>query len=284
MLKHQKRRVRELALRTLARLGDKTAASMIVPLLEDPSNEVRGAAAWALGNLPATTEAGRIIPLLGDPESRIRQSAARACGKLNTKAAIPNLVRMLHDVDPDVCHAAAEALGRMNTPEVLPHLERFLCRQERAAPIICRAGSASGAHVVIEDLQRWETNMFCLNRLRNRELWIKLRSREFFRMPGESVDVGFRRALEEAGLILDAPVDFQLSDESWVDFFGAGRYGFGPRVTLVEALDVELLSNDINTSNDAVWCGILEGGQLRVLRSPEAREFWREWWRNYSRQ
>ena len=123
--------------------------------------------------------------------------------------------------------------------------------------------------------------MFSLNGLRNRTLWMKLRRREFIRKPGETIDGGFRRAVEEAGLTLDAPGNFQLSDESWVESIWTGRYGLDPRVTLVEALDPKHLSRDVDSLNGNGWCAILEGERLRLLRAPEAREFWKEWWRTF---
>lgn len=134
--------VRGQAARALARLGDKSAGMVLLPLLRDQSWFVRCAALEAIASLGGSSEstlrelmnspdayvraraattlavgsyaaADSLIKALGDADPVVRREAARALGHLKAASAVDVLLALLKDEDPSVRTAAAVALGRI---------------------------------------------------------------------------------------------------------------------------------------------------------------------------
>jgi HEAT repeat protein len=135
--------VRGEAARAIARLGDKSAGPLLLPLLRDQSWFVRCAALEAIASLGTGSDASAVrevmnstdayvrarsaatlpwmdpaaaetlIQALGDGEQLVRRAAARSLGELKSANAVDPLIALLKDDDPNVRKTAAVALGRI---------------------------------------------------------------------------------------------------------------------------------------------------------------------------
>jgi HEAT repeat protein len=135
--------VRGQAARALGRLGDRSAASVLVSLLQDESWFVRVSALEAIATLGATYDVAELrdamaspdgyvraratatspvagngaveslIKALGDGDQLVRRAAAKALGELKATSAVDPLIELLKDEDPGVRRASAVALGRI---------------------------------------------------------------------------------------------------------------------------------------------------------------------------
>jgi HEAT repeat protein len=151
----------------------------IIPLLKDPSAEVRQAAARALESLEAAESLeevftrlkqgdrgtkiaaiytlGRIggekvLPILlycaGRPEEDIKCAAIKVLGELTHPDALATLVEKLRDPATAVCAFAIEALSHYRDPSLVPRLLPFLEKNDglldaEAALALGRIGSAA---------------------------------------------------------------------------------------------------------------------------------------------
>jgi len=88
----------------------------IVPLLDDPDEQVSTAAALALGEMGNAKGQELLKDALYDDDPDIRDRAARALGELGDKAAVPVLIEALGRDDLKVREHAIRLLGRLGDP------------------------------------------------------------------------------------------------------------------------------------------------------------------------
>lgn len=117
--------VRGTACWVLARLGDQRAALILIGLLQDADDSVRGEAARSLGVLGATRAVRPLIRLLQrEASARVREAATFSLGLLGDVRALRALTRRLDDPDEHerVRGMAAEALGDLRDGRAGPSL------------------------------------------------------------------------------------------------------------------------------------------------------------------
>jgi len=108
-------RVEALKLLGWIRVYKRTAE--IVPLLDDPDEQVSTAAALALGEMGNDAGQELLRDALYDDDPDIRDRAARALGELGDKAAVPVLIEALGRDDLKVREHAIRLLGRLGDPQ-----------------------------------------------------------------------------------------------------------------------------------------------------------------------
>lgn len=107
-------RLRAVAARSLAVLGQPDVVSALIPLLADESAEVRWTAAEVLGALGDPLALDAIAESLTDPDSRVRAAAAGALAYLPAEKIRPSLERLQRaDDSAKVRAAAGYALDRL---------------------------------------------------------------------------------------------------------------------------------------------------------------------------
>ncbi|MGQ0667598.1 MAG: HEAT repeat domain-containing protein [Nitrospiraceae bacterium] len=105
--------VRLTAAESLGKIGDRTAAPVLLQALHDPDPRVREAAAKSVGALPAGggEAESELVTLLSDLAIPVRHAAAQALGtRAGTPALTTALTGLLTNPDPTVRQAAAHAL------------------------------------------------------------------------------------------------------------------------------------------------------------------------------
>ena len=105
---------RRNALMRLGELRHPDASRVTVSSLRDPLPIVRATAVHVVLWLPAEESAALLIPLLSDKDEFVRGETAYALGKTRSKSAVSALVeRLFHDKKDGVRGAAAVALGQI---------------------------------------------------------------------------------------------------------------------------------------------------------------------------
>ena len=119
--------VRQAAVRAAARI--EADPSWLLPLLDDPREEMRFQAVDALAvHLPELAEA-HLLPLLDDPDARVGSAAARALGALEAHGAADALAAKL---DGPLAFDAAVALAELGDARGEPSLVRALADRQLA--------------------------------------------------------------------------------------------------------------------------------------------------------
>jgi HEAT repeat protein len=118
--------VRQSAVESLVRLGERQLASRLMALLGDTAPGVRRAAAGALACMGDDQAIGPLAERLKDESSLVRRSAAYALGARRARSALPALLASVGDAEPAVRRNIAWALGRVAAPTALPQLQQLL--------------------------------------------------------------------------------------------------------------------------------------------------------------
>lgn len=121
----------------------------LVPLLRDPSRDVRRTAALSLGKIGHVAGATALVQALSDPDFQVREYSAWALGQIgedvNNESAI-RLAGVLSDERRSVRHAAAQALGKIGPrPPVIAILTQALA-----------AGESDSRRAAVESLAQLE--------------------------------------------------------------------------------------------------------------------------------
>jgi HEAT repeat protein len=106
-------KLREAAIWTLGKMGDKRAVRPLISALEDKEPKVREAATWSLGKLADRSAVEPLINGLADEEHKSREAAAYTLGKMGDRRAVEPLIYTLEDKDLKVRAAAAWTLGKL---------------------------------------------------------------------------------------------------------------------------------------------------------------------------
>lgn len=124
--------------------------ALLLPMLQDPSDEVRSNAAWALGFVMEGKESAPLLQALRDNSPAVRGSAA---GSLSSFRDNPDvmvaLVQALNDEDEQVRVDAAASLGYLGNIQAVPALQAL--RQDRSEKVRWIA------HYSLEQLSKGET-------------------------------------------------------------------------------------------------------------------------------
>ena len=137
---------RRQAVLMLAATGERTAASAILPALNDPSPRVRSLAINSLASFGDKS----FVPLIAarlaqDKTAFVRKVAAYGLGRLQSSEATPALVAALKDKDIEVRGAAAVSLGEYQDATAIPALISALSdKQEFVRAQAARALGANG--------------------------------------------------------------------------------------------------------------------------------------------
>lgn len=104
------------------------AASILLGMLAEPSEDSRCSAAWLLGFLVGFVSPGPLLDALGDPSPNVRSDAAGSLsGFGRTASVVDALIHALStDVDDQVRVSAASALGYLGDKRALPALQLAL--------------------------------------------------------------------------------------------------------------------------------------------------------------
>jgi HEAT repeat protein len=160
--------IRRTSVESLGKIGDRSAASAVLPLLSDPVPAIRATAARALGRMALHDDDGVIAALahsLRDPDDSVRQAAALAIGEIEPSprqlTTVPDLLRasdvklrragvrallsldtgqvvdwllpLLDDPDADVRQEAVAAIGLSGDPRAGPALSKRLVHDRSPA-------------------------------------------------------------------------------------------------------------------------------------------------------
>lgn len=98
---HKHFHVREMAVWSLAEIGDAQAVPALVQALEDKNKQVRQNTAWALGHIGGPDGVDALIARIQDDREKrpIMQNAAWALGKIGDDKALPSLIEALSNPD-----------------------------------------------------------------------------------------------------------------------------------------------------------------------------------------
>ena len=113
------------ALQILARIGDASASSGLLPLLQHPDPNVAQAAVEALGRLRATAAVPALLELL-QGNLWLQLAAVTALGEIGDPAAVEPLLRLVPD--SFVAEQSVRSLQRIAAPESLGPLLQLLAR------------------------------------------------------------------------------------------------------------------------------------------------------------
>lgn len=103
-----------------------TVAPALLPLLDDPQDNIAEYAAYVLGWIEDPKAIDPLMKMLkSGKEGRIRH-ATRALGFMRAMQAKDALVGLLQDPSPRIRQDAAFALGQLEDRSVLPILQKFL--------------------------------------------------------------------------------------------------------------------------------------------------------------
>jgi quinoprotein glucose dehydrogenase len=111
----------------------------ILPLLRDPSAEMRAQAAKTLGEADHRAAEKELAALLKDASPRVRFHAAMALSKFASAESVRGVIEMLRDnadVDPYLRHAGVMVLSRAQEPAVVKELPKDPSASVRLAALL----------------------------------------------------------------------------------------------------------------------------------------------------
>jgi HEAT repeat protein len=156
--------VRGEAASALARLGDKSASPLLLPLLKDQNWFVRSAALAAIASLTSASDAQILRELMDSPDAYVRARAA-ASPTVGDSAGLA-LIQALGDADPLVRRTAASTLGEIKASNAVESLTKLLkdddaSVRKASAIALGRIGDKSAASAVQTaaadaDADQWE--------------------------------------------------------------------------------------------------------------------------------
>ena len=115
---HPDPRLRAVAVRSIAVLGETDAADTLLPVLRDPVSEVRWTAAMALGRLGHADAVGPLTTALADEFGEVRRQAALALGYIgDSRAVLPLAQLAINEPVASVREAALYAMDLLNAED-----------------------------------------------------------------------------------------------------------------------------------------------------------------------
>ena len=121
---------RDYAARSLAHIGDRSAAPAIAVLLDAYDWRARVGAVRALGELQAAEFIPRLMSLVeSDPESVVREWVVAALGQIGEAEALPVIAQFLTSAEIRMRRAAAFALGELGGADAAKLLRDAMKRE-----------------------------------------------------------------------------------------------------------------------------------------------------------
>jgi hypothetical protein len=134
---------RAYALTALGAIGDIRAQSLPIAALSNGSLAVRLAATNCLRFWRQLSSTEHLIPLLNDPDNDVRQSAARTLGCVGSVDTVPALMSYFERGGPNDKAAALHALGQIADPRSLPLARDALVNADHKVRKAAKAALAS---------------------------------------------------------------------------------------------------------------------------------------------
>jgi HEAT repeat protein len=128
-LRSPEAQVRAVAGEVLAKIGS-ASLHFLEGALTDPRGDVRTTVLVALGRIGDRSVAVRVYPLLADPDPGVACAAADALGALGVEEAVDHLVEAMR-VRPILRHRGIQALGKIGSRSAYPALRAFLTSSDR---------------------------------------------------------------------------------------------------------------------------------------------------------
>lgn len=145
-LKEDNREVRITAIAALGELPvNPMIKSILLPLTEDPDEEVRYLALEALWGYTGEGVFNAHIRRLNDSDELVRMSAVEGLGELRDARAEKYLVRSLRDEEEIVRRDAAAGLGKIRAATAIPVLQKQL-QQEKSS--LAKVGIYTGLYML----------------------------------------------------------------------------------------------------------------------------------------
>lgn len=122
----------------LARKKEKFASALL-PLLDDPNDQVRAQTAKVLGDAKYKKAESELLKLLTDSFQPARYFAVEALGKIQAKAAFDPLISLLDtlgEADPHLRHGIVYALSKLNTEKELIALHKHPSTYVRIGAVV----------------------------------------------------------------------------------------------------------------------------------------------------
>ena len=154
--------VRECAAEALAYLGDRRAASVLLPLLHDVHGCAGDVAAYSLGRLGENSVVPHLLALLDAPDAQTRERAIDALGLLRDERAREALFKRFerragasHD-EARLAHTAAFALAELGDQRLTARMKHALSEVQdgrdeghwHCVDILAHRGNASAQRLV----------------------------------------------------------------------------------------------------------------------------------------
>jgi len=131
---------------SLGCLKDDSAADTLINLISHQNKKIREASAWSLGKVCPKINA-KLLPLLDNPNQEVRGRTVFALGKKKAKSAVPKLIEMIKvEKDPGFLNSIAWALGSIGDGRGEDSLINFVKHEDesvryQAAIALQRIGS-----------------------------------------------------------------------------------------------------------------------------------------------
>lgn len=119
----------------LAKAADQRATEPLLGLIGDPSPAIRRAAIRAINVLGHPELARRVLPLLGDPDPLVRESAVSIAGHFAFNECVDGILDCCRDTNPGVRRAAHAQLSRFADHRAFSTLVESLHNSEPAIRI-----------------------------------------------------------------------------------------------------------------------------------------------------
>lgn len=146
--------VRVCALHGLAEMRSPLARDVARAKLSDSAWAVRGASALALGRVGDRTDAALLVPLLGDANPWVRRGAVYALGQLGATGSLDALRPALDDPDPEVRLAGIWVLGHLrDAPSASRLIDLLAVTEPRESPPRTIATEGDSAVRLVSDAE-----------------------------------------------------------------------------------------------------------------------------------
>ena len=138
---------------------------------------IRSMAAMALANIQDSTTITALVPLLSDPSPNIRRTAAFALGQIGSNAPQDMLVARLGlETDSTVLARIVEALGRIGNELALDAVVEFIPSPNQPAILADRALAVARFALPPRNLKHERSIWFCFDLLQHPDAEVRWRA------------------------------------------------------------------------------------------------------------
>jgi len=254
-------------LRALMRIGAGGVRPKVLPLLDDPSPQVRSIATRVLAELGGDDLAPRLLESLEAEDPNAKYHAVMGLLALGARSSAGKIAPLALAVrNPDwVRLAALKAIEKLGGPDEIRTLKPLLGDplyeiRSTTAKVLCWIGDPDAVGVVFEETRNW----ICLNAIRTPEEWAKLTD-----LPvGEDLRGTRRDVLERLAMKAGKTLEWSLVGECRGPDLAVFCTVQGRRKSVAEALR-EPLPTGVEF--------VVEKDRIRVIPREKASDFWKAW-------